>query len=1693
MSKLFKRAVIHIIFLLFYIKCEECPKDYPIFNYKKGTCTLEYCTKSEFDEGICLIANSIIKTQWIYNISILSISDNSQTYSKVAYDDEQNLLFESIIDNDNKLFFSMEKGGNGYKNQNQNYYLQKTGTDNFLNQLYSSSILTKNNSSPIYFSISSKKYFNVFNLETKKYSENNVNNIFANGIKSEYNSLLKTNYDYIYIFAFINSNNYMELKRMNITNSINVLKTTRATQRSIPRNSCKCKYFPIIQGNTRFHFVECLDIDENLNIYIRIYNANINHITSVKIDQYKSTKERAFNSYNEIINLVNGESIFLYYNDIPSNSARPIIILKKYDSPNFYDLPKVLNKTELYTKFGYTYSDTENDMVKISDNYFVFVTMTLDEKKHLLIALFNYIQGLSLYINYLDIPFQDLYNINYFSNLYVFPYNGIIGVGYTEEKNNKYINSFILFGYGNTTDPPPINLLSQNINKDKTIAMIKPSEYVYIENNIFSYVLKYINIISIPDSTSGINIIKNSTKEIINGKTSINIDEYLIIEYTESNDNTLTNENSYEIIFVPYLEEQSNLSYLLQCYSYREIFGVDIEDDNEEFGWIPEKYLGRETKIKINILNCYKNCLTCNGQSNDELNQKCEECLPGYHFEENTNNCFNEARKGFYYDSNRNIFSKCHDNCETCFAGEENDKQNCLTCKQNYLLYNSTNCLNCKYLNIFTEFSQKDCTRYIPVGYYLNNTEYNTINKCHENCYSCNKGPEGNNMNCLNCDYDKNLFLIENTQNCENANKEGYYLKESKVLSKCHPLCKTCSKGPTEDNMNCISCDNNLGYFLNGTNCEFKEIENMYYIPESNSYSNCYENCLYCFDKEKNLVDNDGNNYIDMNCLTCNESNNFFLFNKTGNNCLNCKEQNKYVNFLQTDCIDEIPEGYFLLNNNTNQIEQCYPSCKTCNEKGILSEDMKCNSCFENYNLYNGNCLPHDYCPNYFYYESNEKICLNKKEECPDNLPFYYTDNSTKECIDFCSLRKIIEGGCKIANIEGGLNQLLNLLYMNYKYANLNNYETFFSYKYNNEQIYIIKIKLTELNSKIEENRIKLDENIKRLDADDYLYIGNNIYFEEQEINLEECLEILNINNNKIIMMKIDIKNMKLNKIQTVLRLYDYNNNINLDLSICSSYNKTIIVDNNKLIEEKRQEKITEYIVENNKIYDNDKCTVTYNEDGTDILLEDRLVLEYEKYLFSQNEIYQSYPNITINVSEICPLNFILIDFDFNTKNATCLYSINLNNINNITDNLLKLNEEYFYMNKSYIEIEGEPIEDSNKRNIERNITTDISSESNIKYMKCISNISSEFKNNYVLIILLILDIAYIVCIFLYLFYYRKIYLSQFEEKIDIPINKIIGLKGSFTSYKEQYQPELKEIRTYKKNNVFSSVNSDIHTINLNSNINNNQNKHNLKNKKTTLAEELTNRHYNKNFINSNNNNINTNYKNDVNLYNNNINYSIGKLNGNKNKGEKKDFDLVDYSTALEKDTRNFCEIFISLMKKKQIYIFAFTKDNYVGILKISLLFFCLINYFTTNVFFFNDKVIHQIYLDKGKYNFSYQIKYICLSALISSIFLYLAKFVFIVKKNNKEYKQIYKCIDFSSIIIILLFIFYWLYVGSYTSVFIKSQKHISINFLLTLVACTVYEFILTIFSIILRKIAIDKGDSPKIYKISLFLILLKA
>ena len=119
------------------------------------------------------------------------------------------------------------------------------------------------------------------------------------------------------------------------------------------------------------------------------------------------------------------------------------------------------------------------------------------------------------------------------------------------------------------------------------------------------------------------------------------------------------------------------------------------------------------------------------------------------------------------------------------------------------------------------------------------------------------------------------------------------------------------------------------------------------------------------------------------------------------------------------------------------------------------------------------------------------------------------------------------------------------------------------------------------------------------------------------------------------------------------------------------------------------------------------------------------------------------------------------------------------------------------------------------------------------------------------------------------------------------------------------------------------------------------------------------------------------------------------------------DKDMLDYSEAINKDNRHILSILFSSLKKRVIIIFSFVNDQNIDVLKKLLLILAFINYFATNTFFFTEKNIHQIYLDKGKYNFAYQCKNIIFASLISSVFLYLAKFMCTINKKPRKWLQI--------------------------------------------------------------------------------------
>ena len=136
--------------------------------------------------------------------------------------------------------------------------------------------------------------------------------------------------------------------------------------------------------------------------------------------------------------------------------------------------------------------------------------------------------------------------------------------------------------------------------------------------------------------------------------------------------------------------------------------------------------------------------------------------------------------------------------------------------------------------------------------------------------------------------------------------------------------------------------------------------------------------------------------------------------------------------------------------------------------------------------------------------------------------------------------------------------------------------------------------------------------------------------------------------------------------------------------------------------------------------------------------------------------------------------------------------------------------------------------------------------------------------------------------------------------------------------------------------------------------------------------------------------NINNNFVNNI---NNNIlktqsNENSKKIIGKNNKQQiiKKSKAIMDYDDeeknslsyklALKFDKRSYCEYYISLLKTKHIFIFAFfhSKDYNIRIIKIDLFFLNFSIYFTVNALFFNDNTMHKIYEDQGSFNFIYQL-----------------------------------------------------------------------------------------------------------------------
>ena len=566
---------------------------------------------------------------------------------------------------------------------------------------------------------------------------------------------------------------------------------------------------------------------------------------------------------------------------------------------------------------------------------------------------------------------------------------------------------------------------------------------------------------------------------------------------------------------------------------------------------------------------------------------------------------------------------------------------------------------------------------------------------------------------------------------------------------------------------------------------------------------------------------------------------------------------------------------------------------------------------------------------------------------------------------------------------------------------------------------------------------------------------NNNEYSNVSSINLGECEGILkekyNISKNQsLIILKVDYFMPGILIPIIGYEVFDPINKTKLDLNFCKdfiiNYNIPVSIDENN---------IDKY--NPNSDYYNDECSTYTTEDGTDITLNDR-----------QNEYNK-------NNMSLCENNCNFTEYDKDTKKSKCICEIK-SKIFSISD-IIQNNEtvlETFNNSKS-------------------------TSLTNVNIMKCFDTLFSKYgllKNigNYILIaIILIFAIS---CILFYKIGYnllendiKEIIFSK--EKRDKKMSE-----KNVNIYTNEMKNEAKLIRKNKKKKSSKKLKV------LGSNP--------IKKKKNEEFVESTNMSKDintyKSFLKLNSNLININGSNkDINSK---FNKIIDKPKFN-NKSIYSDLELnsLNYKDALVYDKRTNKQYYISLIKFKHPLIFGFfpIKDYNTIIIKNDIFFLSFAINYAINALFFNEATIHQIYADKGSYNFSYFLPKALFSFIFSHIINIMIKYIFLSQRNLLKLKiqesrkkalelvdSVKRCIIIKYIFFYLLsnlfLIFFWYYLSAFCAVFQNTQIFLIINTFISFSISLVYPFFINLLPVFLRSFSLSQSNRKCFFQINKFI-----
>jgi len=215
------------------------------------------------------------------------------------------------------------------------------------------------------------------------------------------------------------------------------------------------------------------------------------------------------------------------------------------------------------------------------------------------------------------------------------------------------------------------------------------------------------------------------------------------------------------------------------------------------------------------------------------------------------------------------------------------------------------------------------------------------------------------------------------------------------------------------------------------------------------------------------------------------------------------------------------------------------------------------------------------------------------------------------------------------------------------------------------------------------------------------------------------------------------------------------------------------------------------------------------------------------------------------------------------------------------------------------------------------------------------------------------------------------------------------------------------------------------------------------------------------------------------------------------------ELDYLNFKDSLKYDKRTFFQYYFSLLKAKNLILFSFypINDYNLKIIKMLLFFIFFDIFFAINTLFFDESTIHQIYKDKGEYNFDYFLPQIIYSFIISYFIITIIKFFSLSERQLLQLrfeKNTTKALDKGEkvkkfliikylIFFVLCFLFlilFWFYLSSFCAVYKNSQIYVIKNTFISFAIALFFPFIIIFLPSIFRYYSLTKR-SKCIYKIS--------